>query len=83
MSVEKTPWKRLLGFATMLEHADLNPQTTHNNGGCPQHEAGSIWVWLKIKREGQTAGFGFPGVHLPIGQPILGVPVFWATQRSF
>ena len=29
----------------------------------------SIWVWLKIKEEGQTAGFG-PCFHLP-GQPIL------------
>ena len=32
-----------------------------------------IWVWLKIKQEGQTAGFG-PRFHLP-GQPIL-APVF-------
>ena len=28
-----------------------------------------IWVWLKIKQEGQTAGFG-PCFHLP-GQPIV------------
>ena len=32
-----------------------------------------MWVWLKIKQEEQTTGFG-PCVHLP-GQPIL-VPVF-------
>ena len=30
---------------------------------------GHIWVWLKMKQEGQTAGFG-PCFHLP-GQPIL------------
>ena len=29
----------------------------------------SIWVWLKIKQEGQTAGFG-PCFHLP-GPAIL------------
>ena len=29
----------------------------------------SKWVWLKIKQQGQTAGFG-PRVHLP-GQAIL------------
>ena len=34
------------------------------------------WVWLKIKQEGQNAGFG-PCFHLP-GQPIL-VPVLRAT----
>ena len=27
-------------------------------------------MWLKIKQEGQTAGFG-PWFHFPIGQPIL------------
>ena len=33
----------------------------------------SVWVWLKMKQEGQTAGFG-PCFHLP-GQPILGTYV--------
>ena len=32
------------------------------------------WVWLKIKQEGQTAGFG-PCFHLP-GQPILEFRLF-------
>ena len=40
---------------------------THGKGSFP------IWVWLKIIREGQTAGFG-PCFHLP-GQAIR-VPVF-------
>ena len=41
-------------------HLDTSPYIFHR---C------AIWVWLKIKREGQTAGFG-PCFHLP-GQPIL------------
>ena len=36
-----------------------------------------IWLWLKMKRsEGQTAGVGNHGLHLPIGQPILEFRVF-------
>ena len=38
------------------------------------HWAGRIWVWLKIKQEGQTAGFG-PCFHLP-GQAILEFRLF-------
>ena len=41
----------------------------------------TIWVWLKIKQEGQTAGFG-PCFHLP-GQPILEFRFFeFATAIS-
>ena len=39
------------------------------------------WVWLKIKQEGQTAGFG-PCFHLP-GQPISEFRFFeFATAKS-
>ena len=38
-----------------------------------------IWAWLKIKQEGQTAGFG-PCFHLPIGQPSLEFLCFFEPQ---
>ena len=38
-----------------------------------------ICVWLKIKQEGQTAGFG-THVSTPQGNPFWGYPVFWLPQ---
>ena len=39
-----------------------------------------MWVWLKIKQEGQTAGFG-PCFHLP-GQPIFGTEPSFSVSDS-
>ena len=52
-----TPQGALLGVPCRLENSHIDSLTAH------------IWVWLKIKQQGQTAGFG-PCSHLP-GQAIL------------
>ena len=41
-----------------------------------------VWLWLKNKQEGQTAGFG-PCFHLPIGQPILEFRFFEPRPFAF
>ena len=53
--------------------------TASENHSCILRNVGfSNWVWLKIKQEGQTAGFG-PCFHLP-GQPILEYRFFEHSQ---
>ena len=64
-----------------LKHAELGTPTIDSLPYADQMRLlrGTIWVWLKIQQEGQTAGVG-PCFHIPGFQ--LGIPVFRASAIS-
>ena len=55
------------------EYSDKPPTNWCANGFC-RSTVCILCLWLRIKQEGQTAGFG-PCFHFP-GQPMLEFPVF-------